>query len=191
MKVTGETFKLKTPVQARDAMVGDPGHVLLDSDSVQRFGVRARPVDPEQPLKPNKLYFLVQLPDNAAVSGPAPAPRRVRSGVHMSAKDRLECLMLSRRSVSELPLARSAASSGAAQGMGSGTTLRMRLSKAQMAELVEGSRDETEVAEKVLRLYMMESEGKHGGGGINRQNSLLQHVESQSRADDLGVNHQV
>ncbi|KAK4741003.1 hypothetical protein SAY87_024591 [Trapa incisa] len=197
MKVTGETFMLKTPVHARDATAGHPGHVLLDSVSVQRLGVRARPLDPEQPLKPNKLYFLVQLPENPADTATArdPAPRRVRSGVHMSAKDRLECLMLSRRSVSELPLMRSAAASGGGgeQGVGLGQTVRMRISKAEMAELVAGSRDEAEVAQKVLRLYMMESKGHRGGdgGGIRRHNLSQWQPPAQPEVDDVAVQKRV
>ncbi|XP_031390021.1 uncharacterized protein At1g66480-like [Punica granatum] len=191
MKITGETFKLRTPVQARDAMAGYPGHVLLNSDMVQQFGIRARPLDPEQPLEPNKLYFLVQLPADA-ISSYSSAPRRVRSGIHMSAKDRLEYLMLSRRSVSELPIARSAAasSSEAPQSAGSGLQVRMRLSKAQMAELVDESRDEREIAERVLRLYMTrEREGKCGDGDeIDGGRDLPQHHRAdQLKAADLGV----
>ncbi|KAG2537429.1 hypothetical protein PVAP13_9NG295473 [Panicum virgatum] len=41
---------------------GHPGHQLLESEEVCRLGVRARPLDHDAPLKPGKLYFLVEIP---------------------------------------------------------------------------------------------------------------------------------
>ncbi|XP_021296430.1 uncharacterized protein At1g66480-like [Herrania umbratica] len=158
MKIDGETFKLKTPIRAWDVVKDYPGHVLLDSEAVKHFGIRAKPLEPQQDLKPRKIYFLVELPKFPEEK----APRRVRSGgIHMSAKDRLECLMLSRRSVSDLSMVRPSSSLGS-DGLGrssGGMTVKMRLPKSQMAKLVEESRDGVEVAEKILDLYVENSSG--------------------------------
>ena len=62
MKVDGETLKLKTPARANDVVKDYPGHVLLDSEAVKHFGLRAKPLEPYQELKPTKIYFLVELP---------------------------------------------------------------------------------------------------------------------------------
>ncbi|KAK8497286.1 hypothetical protein V6N13_029679 [Hibiscus sabdariffa] len=94
MKINGETFKLKTPVKAEEVVKDYPGHVLLESDAVRHYGIRAKPLQPCQKLEPSRLYFLVELPE--APRERVPSPRRVRSGLNMSAKDRLESLMLSR-----------------------------------------------------------------------------------------------
>uniref|UniRef100_A0A5B7ATV3 Plastid movement impaired 2 n=1 Tax=Davidia involucrata TaxID=16924 RepID=A0A5B7ATV3_DAVIN len=147
MKINGETFKLKTPIRVGDVVDDYPGHVLLESEAVKRFGIRAKPLEPQQELKPKKIYFLLELPNLPEEKAPC---RRVRSGVHMSAKDRLECLMLSRRSVSDLGIVRPTTMSG---GPGP-VQVKMRLPKAQVAKLVEESRDEAEVAEKIVGLYM-------------------------------------
>ncbi|OMP05213.1 hypothetical protein CCACVL1_02001 [Corchorus capsularis] len=89
MKVDGETLKLKTPIRAWDVVKDYPGHVLLDSEAVKHFGIRAKPLEPQQDLKPKKIYFLVELPKLPADEDYNKAPRRVRSGgIHMSAKER-------------------------------------------------------------------------------------------------------
>ncbi|XVF71468.1 hypothetical protein PTKIN_Ptkin12aG0039800 [Pterospermum kingtungense] len=160
MKIDGETLKLKTPIRAWDVVKDYPGHVLLDSEAVKHFGIRAKPLEPQQDLKPKKVYFLVELPK---FPDQEKAPRRARSGgIHMSAKDRLECLMLSRRSASDLSMVRPSSSVGSdGLGIGSGglMTVKMRLPKSQMAKLVEESRDGVEVAEKILDLYMDDAGG--------------------------------
>lgn len=163
MKIDGETIKLKTPIRAWDVLKDYPtGHVLLDSQTVKHYGIRAKPLEPQESLKPKKIYFLVELPklpDDEVHK----APRRVRSGgIHMSAKDRLECLMLSRRTVSDLSMVRPSSTSMASDGvrLGGGTpgggmmTVKMRLPKSQMAKLVEESKDGVQVAEKILDLYI-------------------------------------
>ncbi|XP_022770008.1 uncharacterized protein At1g66480 [Durio zibethinus] len=167
MKIDGETFKLKTPIRAWDVVKDYPGHVLLDSEAVKHFGIRAKPLEPQQDLKPKKIYFLVELPKFPEEK----APRRVRSGgIHMSAKDRLECLMLSRRSASDVSMIRPSSSLGS-DGLGPGSrgmTVKMRLPRSQMAKLVEESRDGVEVAEKILDLYM-----ENTGGDIDNQTHRL------------------
>ncbi|XAR51477.1 hypothetical protein NMG60_11006111 [Bertholletia excelsa] len=155
MKIDGDTFKIKTPARACDVVKDYPGHVLLDSQSVKRFGVRAEPVDPEQELSPKTVYFLVGLPKPLAEI--SRAPRRARSAVNMSAKDRLECLMLSRRSVSDLSV------SGAVRPGSGPVQVKVRLPKAELAKLVEESRDEAEVAEKIIGLYAEKTEDVASG----------------------------
>ncbi|XVE66030.1 hypothetical protein DITRI_Ditri08aG0048800 [Diplodiscus trichospermus] len=53
MKIDGERFKLKTPIRAWDVVKDHP---------VKHFGIRAKPLEPQQDLKPKRIYFLVELP---------------------------------------------------------------------------------------------------------------------------------
>lgn len=167
MKIDGETFKLKTPVTAREVVKDYPGHVLLDSEAVKHFGIRAKALEPEQELKPKRIYFLVELPKFPEENKePIRTPRRVRSGIQMSAKDRLEFLMLSRRSVSDLAIARPLSSqvpNGSAP-----VRVKMRLPKAQVEKLVEESKDEVEMAEKIVDLFMEDSD-EVKRGDLNRR----------------------
>ncbi|GKV47111.1 hypothetical protein SLEP1_g54036 [Rubroshorea leprosula] len=156
MKIDGETFKLKTPIRAWDVVKDYPGHVLLDSQAVKHFGIRAKPLEPQQELQPKKIYFLVELPKFPDEK----VPRRARSaGIQMSAKDRLECLMLSRRAVSDLTVGQSvpARNSGGLEEETGPMKVKLRLPKSQVAKLVEESRDGAEVAEKIIDLYMENS----------------------------------
>ena len=156
MKINGETFKMRTPVRAWEIVKDYPGHVLLESESVKKFGIRAKPIEPQQELRPKKIYFLVELPKLPEEK----VPRRARSDVHMSAKDRLECLMLSRRSVSDLSIARPASPAPSGPGPSPGPVrVKMKLPRAQLAKVVEGSRDEAEVAEKIIDLFMDKAGG--------------------------------
>nr|KYP73036.1 Uncharacterized protein At1g66480 family [Cajanus cajan] len=152
MKVDGETFKLKTPARANDVVKDYPGHVLMDSEAVKHFGLRARPLEPHQELRPKKIYFLVELPKIQPQEEKTALPRRVRSsGIRgMNAKDRLDLLMLSKRSVSDL--VRPAPNLGP-DGPGP-MRVKMRLPKAQLEKLMEESTDGSQVAEKIISLYM-------------------------------------
>lgn len=143
MKINGEILKLNTPITTSDVVKDYPGHVLLESEQVKKFGISAKPLEPEQELKPSKIYFLVELPlfPKEEITK---VTRRVKSAVHMSAQDRLECLMLSRRSASD------SSKPGKVQ-------LKMKLPKSVVQKLVEESRDETEVAEKIMDLCMPNS----------------------------------
>uniref|UniRef100_A0A1D1XWH5 Uncharacterized protein At1g66480 n=1 Tax=Anthurium amnicola TaxID=1678845 RepID=A0A1D1XWH5_9ARAE len=161
MKIDGSVVKVKPPALARDILRDHPGHVLLESEQVKQLGVRATPLDPDIPLKPNKLYFIVELPKPPPPASPAAhlAARRVRSGINMSAKDRLESLMLSRRTVSDISFARAPPCAGEDAGGGSGPLrVRLRLPRAQVERLVEESRDPAEVAQRIMDLCA-------GGGG--------------------------
>ncbi|CAN0913748.1 Uncharacterized protein At1g66480 [Linum grandiflorum] len=162
MKVTGETFKLKTPARANDVVKDYPGHVLLDSDAVKHFGIRARPLDPGQELKPKKIYFLVEMPKFPDDDQRHRGARRVRSGIHVGAKDRLDFMMLSKRSVSDLGGVRPPVVVDG--GEGGPMRVKVRLPRAQVERLVAESNGGGEVAEKIIDLYMGNS-GELGGAG--------------------------
>uniref|UniRef100_A0A5B7BXL2 Plastid movement impaired 2 n=1 Tax=Davidia involucrata TaxID=16924 RepID=A0A5B7BXL2_DAVIN len=159
MKINGETVKLKTPVRAGEVVKDYPGHVLLESEAVKHFGIRAKPLEVQQELKPKRLYFLVELPKVVVEEKSA---RRVRSGIHMSAKDRLESLMLSRRSASDLSIMKP--KSIVIEERGS-LRVKMRLPKAEVAKLMMESKDEAEAAEKIVGLCMAANGGGDGGAG--------------------------
>lgn len=146
MKIDGTTFRLKPPSQAGDVLRDHPGYTLLESEEVKRLGVRARPLETETPLKPGRLYFLVELPRRPDLR----VPRRAWSGaLHVTAKERLESLVLSRRSVSDL----TAAKPSSVEAVTDGTVrLRVRLPKAQVAKLMEDSKDSAEAAGKIMEL---------------------------------------
>ncbi|KAK4759679.1 hypothetical protein SAY87_022810 [Trapa incisa] len=154
MNASGEILKLKTPVRAYDVVKDYPGHVLVDSMAVKHFGIRAQPLEGQQELKPKKVYFLVELPkfpDHHERD-----PRRVRSGINMTAKDRLEVLMLSRRSASDL------AGVPYPQPVRGSTQVKLTIPKAQLDRLVEESVDGVDVAEKILDLYMANASHQQG-----------------------------
>ncbi|KAK7276272.1 hypothetical protein RIF29_17410 [Crotalaria pallida] len=167
MKIDGETFKLKTPATANDVVKDYPGFVLLDSQAVKHFGLRAKPLEPHQELKPKKIYFLVELPklEPKENDNKGTLHRRVRSsGIRgMNAKDRLDLLMLSKRSVSDFTIARQQQPLPSNDiGMDRGPMrVKMRLPKAQLEKLMEESGDGADVAERIMSLYM----GTNGGGG--------------------------
>ncbi|OMO88077.1 hypothetical protein COLO4_20473 [Corchorus olitorius] len=147
---------MKTPVKAEEVVKDYPGHVLLESESVKHYGIRAKPLLGHQNLEPKRLYFLVELPE-------APkeirVPRRVRSGINMSAKDRLESLMLSRRSVSDLTLMKPKScvipeetAEEVERSENGATRVKLRLPKAEVERLMKESANEAEAAEKIMQL---------------------------------------
>ncbi|KAI4357677.1 hypothetical protein L6164_001611 [Bauhinia variegata] len=176
MKIDGETFKLKTPVKAGDVTKDYPGHVLLESEAVKHYGTRAKPLEAHRELLPKRLYFLVELPKETV-------PRRVRSGINMSAKDKLESLMLSRRSTSDLGIMKQS-NIGAEKDMkGSqiaGRRLKLKLPKAEVEKLIKESKDEAEAAEKIMGLCMAsrgdnnehQSEGNNGDKRVMMEQQL-------------------
>ncbi|KAL6539039.1 hypothetical protein OROMI_025365 [Orobanche minor] len=171
MKISGETLKLKTPIRAGSVLESFPGHVLLESEAVKLHGVRSKPLEPQQELKPRRLYFLVELPKDPEEN--KIGARRVRSGIHMSAKDRLESLMLARRSASDLsirnppppPSSNREERRGVSENEGEGVRVRMRLPKAEVERLMAESKDGAEVAEKIARLCMAKGAAVNGGDG--------------------------
>lgn len=77
MRIDGTTFRLKPQAQAGDVLQYHQGYTFLESEEVKRLGVRARPLEPETPFKPERLYFRVELPGaRTCASLGAPAPGR-------------------------------------------------------------------------------------------------------------------
>ncbi|VAI32299.1 unnamed protein product [Triticum turgidum subsp. durum] len=176
MTVDGATFRYKTPAAAGAALRGHPGHQLLESEEVRRLGVRARPLDRDAALKPGKLYFLVQLPRGAGGRGAGDeedlrGPHKTWSGaLHVGARERLESLMLSRRTVSDVASlmpsagrepssAAAARSSSVEAGADGAVRLRMRLPKAEVARLMKESKDPAEAAERIMQLCVARDQG--------------------------------
>lgn len=177
MKIDGQTMKFKTPVYANEVLKNYPSMILLESEEVKHFGVRAKPLEPQQELKPKRLYFLVELPKLPEEN--KKSPFRARSAIQMSAKERLETLMLARRSASDLSIMKPTSmmmstheyssshtnnptlgilnSGGPAQGRP--TRLKLRLSKVEVEKLMMESKDENEVAHKIMKLCMNNNNG--------------------------------
>ncbi|XP_042399086.1 uncharacterized protein At1g66480-like [Zingiber officinale] len=160
MKLDGTTIKLKSPARAGQVLQDYPGYNLLDSDDVTRSGVRARPLDQDADLKPGKLYFLVQLPRlplTQAADPRSPAGRAWSGALRVSAKERLESLKLSRRTMSDVSsVARRTSSAVAVDEAADGVVrLKMRLPKSKVEKLMKESRSPTEAAEKITELCIV------------------------------------
>uniref|UniRef100_A0ACD5ZVB9 Uncharacterized protein n=1 Tax=Avena sativa TaxID=4498 RepID=A0ACD5ZVB9_AVESA len=152
MQLDGTAFRVKPPAYAGAVLREHPGFQLLDSEQVKLLGVRARPLDLDALLRPGRLYFLVALPR------PTAPPRRAWSGgLHVGARERLESLMLTRRSTSDLSFPTAPASPAASDG--GPVQLRMRLPKAQLAKLMGESRDAAEAAAKIMQLCAANAAG--------------------------------
>ncbi|MCD7451851.1 hypothetical protein HAX54_013564 [Datura stramonium] len=197
MKIDGQTIKFRTPVYANEVLKNHPSMVLLESEEVKHFGVRAKPLEPQQELKPKRLYFLVELPKFPEDNNKN--PRRVRSGIQMSAKDRLETLMLARRSVSDLSIMKPASimteeyssyhnnnnNSSASGTFNSGgpqaqpVRLKLRLPKAEVEKLMMQSKDGSDVGEKIMRLCMNNNNGGVGVDLFQSKSGPLMEEESQ------------
>lgn len=177
MTINGETLKFKTPVRAWEVIKDCPGHVLLESEAVKRYGTRAKPLEPEQQLIPKKIYFIVELPKSSSDHEKV-QPRALRSqssGIHMSAKDRLECLMLSRRTVSDLSINRAPSVVSDRSGH---LKVKLRLPSDQVAKLVAESRDGVEVAEKILDIYRHRAGEVNGDVPEGKEDALIQRPEA-------------
>ncbi|CAH9146387.1 unnamed protein product [Cuscuta epithymum] len=182
MKIDGQTMKFKTPAYAGEIVRNYPGHVLLDSEAVKHFGIRAKPLEPQQELRSKRLYFLVEIPKVPEER----TPRRVRSGtIQMSAKDRLESLMLSRRSSSDLssmnPSARfpvEAEKAGASEN--GGVRLKLRLPKVEVEKLMMECKDEEEATAKLMQLCMA------GNGSANKDDHVQTAVAAGCSSSDQG-----
>ncbi|XP_009596673.1 uncharacterized protein At1g66480-like [Nicotiana tomentosiformis] len=191
MKIDGQIMKFKTPVYANEILKSYPNSmVLLESEEVKHFGIKAKPLEPQQELKPKRLYFLVELPKYPEEK----PPRRVRSGIQMSAKDRLETLMLARRSVSDLSILKpvsiiteessynnnyasgSVLNNSKTENGGGPVRVKLRLPKAEVEKLMMQSKGEEDVAEKIMRLCM----ANNGGGGDMFQSKSGPLLEEQS-----------
>ncbi|RZC61334.1 hypothetical protein C5167_023082 [Papaver somniferum] len=178
MKVNGETLKVHTPVMVRDVVKDYPGHVLIESGAVKHYGLRAKPLEEYQQLKPKKIYFLLEMPK---IKEEDKLPRRVRSGLQMTAKDRLESLKLSKRSVSDLSsILNSKASvidhdvddtSSEVGGSSGPMRIRVRLPRSQVEKLVRESKDGLEAAEKIMGLCIADNVNKNAADAYYNGNS--------------------
>uniref|UniRef100_A0A7C9DPG6 Uncharacterized protein n=1 Tax=Opuntia streptacantha TaxID=393608 RepID=A0A7C9DPG6_OPUST len=164
MKINGEFFKWKIPANVLDVIKDYPNHVLLDSEEFLRFNLRAKPLDPEDELKPGRIYLLVELP-----KFPGPI-RRVRSSLNTTTvAPRIDLMKLSQRSASDLSIiTRSTASTDSDDGVSvdspaGSTRVKMRLPKVQVERIMKESGDEVEVAQKILQLYLGDSPTRIGG----------------------------
>uniref|UniRef100_A0A0A9D3E8 Uncharacterized protein n=1 Tax=Arundo donax TaxID=35708 RepID=A0A0A9D3E8_ARUDO len=156
MQLDGTSFRVKPPAAAADVLRDHPGFQLLESEEVKLLGARARPLTPDAPLRRGRLYFLVALPRRpAAAAGPM---RRAWSGnLRVGARERLESLMLARRSTSDLSsLPANASASAPTSPLPSGgatpVRLKMRLPRAQVEKLMVESKDAAEAAVKMMEL---------------------------------------
>lgn len=174
MKIDGETMKLKTPIKAGYVLKDHPGLVLLDSEAVKHYGVRAKALEAHKELQPRRLYFLVELPKETV------KPRRVRSGINMSAKDRLDNLVLTRRSTSDLSIMKQSNNMGddEIRKENGGVKLKMRLPKAEVEKLIRDCKDEGEAAQRIMRLYMA-NENKESGNEVEENGDKIMRVEQQ------------
>ncbi|MED6130562.1 hypothetical protein PIB30_002156 [Stylosanthes scabra] len=184
MKIDGETFKIKAPVRASEVLKNHPGLVLLESEAVKHYGVRAKPLEANQELQPKRLYFLVELPKESSV-----APRRVRSGViNMSAKDRLESLALSRRSASDLTIMKQTKmvteSQSQPQSQLQPLRLKLRLPKAEVEKLIKGSKDEVEAGERIMGLCI-------ANGDIINKNKNIDEIIEEDAEEVVMLDHHV
>ncbi|TVU11746.1 hypothetical protein EJB05_45348, partial [Eragrostis curvula] len=182
MQLDGTAFRVKPPAFAGTVLRDHPGFQLLESEEVKLHGVRARPLAHDAPLRPGRLYFLVALP-----RPPAP-PRRAWSGaLHVGARERLESLMLTRRSTSDLsfPMTSSSATAPAsplgstAGSEGGPVRLKMRLPKAQVEKLMSESRDGAEAAARIMQLCAAANNA--GSGAATPERGILRTPERSPR----------
>ncbi|CAL5052280.1 unnamed protein product [Urochloa decumbens] len=178
MQLDGTAFRVKPPAFAGTVLRDHPGFQLLESEEVKLLGVRARPLAHDAQLRPGRLYFLVALPR------PAAPPRRAWSGaLHVGARERLESLMLTRRSTSDLSLPASATTTAPASPLstaaseGGPVRLRMRLPKAQVEKLMAESRDGAEAAARIMQLCAAGA----GSGAATPERGILRTPERSPR----------
>ncbi|XP_043695800.1 uncharacterized protein At1g66480-like [Telopea speciosissima] len=154
MNIDGKTFELKTPLRAGDVTKDYPGHVLIESEAVKNFGIRAEPLEPQQELKPKRIYFLVEIPKFPHEEKKKNSlHRKVQPGVQINAKEKIESLMLSRRSTSDLSFVKERNLVHDA-GM---VRVKVRVPKSEVAKLMDESHDATEAAEKIMDLCINKS----------------------------------
>lgn len=100
-----------------------------------------------QRLEAKRLYFVVEPVKECP-------PRRVRSGIHVSAKERLESLMLSRRSSSDLSILKPAGGWTTEEEEGAVRRVKVRIPKAELERLVKEGATEAEATQKIAALFM-------------------------------------
>ncbi|GLJ50408.1 hypothetical protein SUGI_1074340 [Cryptomeria japonica] len=163
MKLDGEVLKFKPPVTVEQIVQNYPNHVILQSEAVRHMGIRAQPLEELMELRPKQLYYLVEMPKREDLR----APTRVRSVINMSAKSRLEAMLLARRSSSDIGALSSShcVSSSSLDGVNGGPIrVQVRLTKAQLAELESQSKNSSETAQKILSFYLNDGEARKSVG---------------------------
>ncbi|XP_023524596.1 uncharacterized protein At1g66480-like [Cucurbita pepo subsp. pepo] len=151
MKINGETFKIRTPTTASQVTTHHPNHLLYDSQSITQLGLRAKPLDPHHQLKPKTLYFLLHLPPLPGSHRPL---SRVRSDLCSSASDRLECLMLSRRSLSDLQSFRLDPDGMSTASRPTGPVqIKLRVPREEFERLMKESKSKVEAVERIVDLW--------------------------------------
>nr|GEU64903.1 hypothetical protein [Tanacetum cinerariifolium] len=148
VKLDGEIIKLETPIKVFEAIKDYAGHVLLESSSVKQYGIRATPLDPAEYLEGGKVYFLLELPKLPHTMDKKPVDiktvtRRVKSGVSLNAKEKLELMMVSRRSLSDVSF----------DDHCGPVRVKVRLPKAEVDKVIRECKNEVEVAERIADLY--------------------------------------
>uniref|UniRef100_A0A0D6R4R9 Uncharacterized protein n=1 Tax=Araucaria cunninghamii TaxID=56994 RepID=A0A0D6R4R9_ARACU len=161
MKLNGEIIKHKAPLSVEKVLHDYPNHVIIPSEAVTHLGMRTKPLDELMQLSPKHLYFLFEMPKFED----AGAPNRVRSEIHMSAKSRLEAMILAHRSSSDISAVTSfqhgARASASFFGEEERTVrLKLRLSKAQLAQLASESQNMSETAEKILDFFLNDAQAQ-------------------------------
>ncbi|KAH9295553.1 hypothetical protein KI387_039141 [Taxus chinensis] len=162
MKLDGEILKFKPPLTVQSVLQNYPNHVIMHSDAVRHVGVKAQPLEGSTQLKAKQLYFLLEMPRIENLR----APGRVRSEINMSAKSRLEAMLLARRTSSDIGALSSShyVTSTSLDGENGPIRLQVRLSKAQLAQLESQSQNSSETAQKILDFYLNEAQAQQNVG---------------------------
>ncbi|GLJ50382.1 hypothetical protein SUGI_1073910 [Cryptomeria japonica] len=148
MKLDGQVLKVKGPLIVDDILADYPGYAILHSEAVRHMGVKAKPLDGSASLNAKHLYFLVQLPK---VENHKREPRRVRSGIPTNAKSRLESMLLTRRSISDISHMNCDPSSSEIMSEDNGAVrVKVRLTKAQLIEMMDESQESSVTVERIL-----------------------------------------
>lgn len=158
MQLDGTSFRVKPPAVAADVLRDHPGFQLLESEEVKLLGARARPLAPTRRSDAGGSTSSSRsrdAPPRAAATRLVGEPPRRR-------RERLESLMLARRSTSDLssfPAAQASASAptsplpgSACSGAATPVRLKMRLPRAQVEKLMGESKDASEAAAKIMEL---------------------------------------
>ena len=120
-------------------------------------------VQAKQRLVAKRLYFVVEPVKECP-------PRRVRSGIQMSAKERLENLMLARRSSSDLSILKPAGrwtTKEEEEKDGGAMRVKLRIPKAELERLVKEGATEAEATQKIAALFLAKQKNDEA-----RQNKL-------------------
>ncbi|GLJ50391.1 hypothetical protein SUGI_1074050 [Cryptomeria japonica] len=148
MKLDGQLLKVKGPLLVNQILADYPGYVILHSEAVRHMGVRAKPLDGSATLNARHLYFLVQLPKLENQT------RRVRSEIPTNPKSRLESMLLTRRSISDISHTNCEPSSDTTISKTSEDNgvlrIKVRFSKVQLLEMMAESQDRSETVERIL-----------------------------------------